>query len=51
MAAAEAARMHKMATADAIVFATARSQGASILTCDAHFKGLPAVMLIDKVMA
>jgi len=48
LAAAEAARMHKMATADAIVFATARSQGASLLTCDAHFEGLPGVTLIDK---
>jgi predicted nucleic acid-binding protein len=48
LAAAEAARAHKLATADAIVFATAQSQGASLLTCDAHFKGLPAVTLIDK---
>lgn len=48
LAAAEAARAHKLATADAIVFATAQSRGASLLTCDGHFKGLPAVTLIDK---
>jgi predicted nucleic acid-binding protein len=48
LAAAEATRTHKLATADAIVFATAQAPGASILTCDGHFKGLPAVVLIDK---
>ena len=48
LAAAEAARALKLATADAIVFATAQNQGASLLTCDGHFKGLPAVTLIDK---
>jgi len=48
LAAAEAGRVHKLATADAIVFATAQSLGASIITCDSHFKGLPGVVLIDK---
>ena len=48
LAAAEAARAHKLATADAIDFATAQNQGASLLTCDAHFKGLPAVTPIDQ---
>jgi predicted nucleic acid-binding protein len=48
LAAAEAARSHKLAAADAIVFATAQSRGASLLTCDGHFKGLPAVTLIEK---
>ena len=38
----------ELATPDAIVFATAQNQGASLLTCDGHFKGLPAVTLIDK---
>ena len=33
-------RAHKLATADAIVFATAQVQGASLLTCDRHFQGL-----------
>ncbi len=49
LAAAEACRAHRLATADAIVFATARAQGATLLTCDAHFDGLPAVRLIPKV--
>lgn len=48
LAAAEAARTHKLAVADAIVFATAQARGASLLTCDGHFKGLPGVVLIDK---
>ena len=46
--AAEVARLHKLATADAIVYATARRHGAELLTCDAHFKGLPNVILIAK---
>ena len=47
-AAAEACRSHKLATADAIIFATARSRGAALLTCDAHFEGLPSVTYIPK---
>ena len=49
LAAAEACRAHKLATADAIVFATARAAGARLLTCDAHFKDLPGVTLIEKI--
>lgn len=41
-------RQHKLATADAIVYATARHQGAELLTCDAHFEGLPDVTLFPK---
>jgi predicted nucleic acid-binding protein len=48
LAAAEACRTHKLATADAIVFATARAKGALLLTCDKHFEGLPGVTLIEK---
>ena len=51
LAAAEACREHKLATADAIIFATARGQGATLLTCDAHFEGLPGVTLIEKIKA
>jgi predicted nucleic acid-binding protein len=51
LAAAEACRDHKLATADAIIFATARAQGAMLLTCDAHFEGLPGVSLIEKIKA
>lgn len=46
--AAELHREHKLATADAIVYATARHQGAELLTCDAHFEGLPGVALFSK---
>jgi predicted nucleic acid-binding protein len=51
LAAAEACRAHKLATADAIIFATARLRGATLLTCDAHFEGLPGVTLIGKASA
>ena len=49
LAAAEACREHKLATADAIIFATARAHGATLLTCDNHFEGLPGVVLVEKV--
>lgn len=49
LAAAEACRTHALATADAIVFATARAGNATLITCDAHFNGLPDVMLIEKI--
>jgi predicted nucleic acid-binding protein len=47
--AADLHREYKLATADAIVYATARQQGAELLTCDAHFKGLPDVVLFAKI--
>jgi len=46
--AADLHREHKLATADAIVYATARRVGAGLLTCDAHFEGLPDVALFPK---
>lgn len=49
LAAAEACRAHRLATADAIVFATARARGAKLLTCDTHFKDLPGVTLVEKI--
>lgn len=49
LGAAEACRVHKLATADAIIFATAQAQRATLLTCDRHFAGLPGVTLLDKV--
>jgi predicted nucleic acid-binding protein len=48
LAAADACRTHKLATADAIIFATARARGATLLTCDAHFEGLPGVDVVPK---
>lgn len=46
--AAEMCREHKLATADAIVLATARQLGGVLLTCDGHFAGLPGVSLFPK---
>lgn len=46
--AADLHRQHKLATADAIVYATAQQMGADLLTCDAHFQRLPDVTLFPK---
>jgi predicted nucleic acid-binding protein len=46
--AAELHQRHRLATADAIVYATAQSRGADLLTCDAHFDGLPGVVFHRK---
>ena len=46
--AADLHRAHKLATADAIVYATALHLGADLLTCDAHFEGLPGVVFFAK---
>ncbi|MRD47940.1 PIN domain-containing protein [Caenimonas koreensis DSM 17982] len=46
--AAELHREHKLATADAIVYATALHVGAQLLTCDSHFEGLEGVALFAK---
>jgi predicted nucleic acid-binding protein len=46
--AAELAREHKLAVADAIIYATALVYEAELLTCDAHFKDLPGVIYFAK---
>jgi predicted nucleic acid-binding protein len=46
--AAELHSRYKLATADAIVYATAQARGAELLTCDAHFAELPAVLYCKK---
>ena len=46
--AAELGAKHKLATADSIVYATAMSLGAEVLTCDAHFVGLDNVRVLQK---
>jgi predicted nucleic acid-binding protein len=46
--AADLHRQYKLATADAVVYATARELGAGLLTCDTHFENLPGVVLIKK---
>jgi predicted nucleic acid-binding protein len=46
--AADLHRQYKLATADAIVYATARGHGVELLTCDRHFENLPDVILLGK---
>lgn len=48
LSAAELCARRKLATADAIVYATALVHGADLLTCDRHFEGLPDVRFIPK---
>ena len=48
LAAAELHRQYKLATADAVVYATAQEYGADLLTCDTHFEKLPGVVFIRK---
>lgn len=51
LSAAEYSRNHKLATADAIVYDTAVDYGVELLTCDAHFEGLPDVIFVPKAGA
>jgi len=46
--AAEVCARHRLATADAVVYATALVHGADLLTCDAHFGDLPGVRFVAK---
>ncbi len=46
--AADLHREYKLATADAIVYATAQEYSADLLTCDAHFANLPGVAYFKK---
>jgi len=46
--AAELWAQHKLATADAVVYATALEHGADLLTCDRHFDGLPGVVFVAR---
>jgi predicted nucleic acid-binding protein len=48
LSAAELAALHKLATADAIVYASALAFGADVLTCNAHFRDLPGVLFFSK---
>lgn len=49
--AADLGQRHKLATADAIVYATAVTHGADLITCDRHFDGLAGVRLLPKAGA
>ena len=46
--AADLHRQHKLATVDAIVYATGQEYAADVLTCDAHFALLPGVAYFKK---
>jgi predicted nucleic acid-binding protein len=46
--AADQHRAHKLATADAIIYATALENDSEVLTCDAHFKALSRVLYFAK---
>lgn len=48
LSAAELAARHRLATADAIVYATALGYGADLLTCDRNFEKLPGVRFFPK---
>ena len=48
LSAAELCGRYRLATADAIVYATAVARGADVLTCDRHFEELPAVRYVSK---
>ena len=48
LSAANLHQQYKLATADAIVYATALHLQADLLTCDAHFKDLPHVIYLAK---
>ena len=47
--AADLADIYKLSTADAIIYATALRHNAELVTCDAHFKGLPSVDYTPKI--
>jgi predicted nucleic acid-binding protein len=42
---------HQLATADAAIYATARTYNTGLLTCDAHFQGLDSVTYVPKVVS
>ncbi len=48
LSAAELSIKHKLAMADAIVYATALAHDADLLTCDRHFENLPGVRFVPK---
>ena len=48
LSAADLSARHKLAMADAIVYATALAVGRKLLTSDAHFKSLPEVVFWQK---
>jgi predicted nucleic acid-binding protein len=47
--AAELSFRHKLHATDALVYATSLTTDAPLVTCDAHFKGLPNIEYHEKV--
>lgn len=47
--AADITKEFKLATADAIIYATARQYRATLVTSDTHFAGLPQVKYFQKI--
>ncbi len=47
LTAAENSIKFKLGMADALIFTIADEYGATIITCDRHFRGLPGVKLIE----
>jgi uncharacterized protein len=50
LSAAELCVKHGLATADAIIYATALAHDADLLTCDRHFGNLPRVRFVPKTV-
>jgi|SRR5436190_22362328 len=48
LSAADLCGRRNLATADAIIYATASALGADLLTCDRHFEALPGVRYVAK---
>ncbi len=48
LSAADLGRRHKLAAADALIYATALARDAELLTCDTHFRDLPGVVFVAK---
>ena len=49
--ASELSAAHQLHALDALIYATALEHDAQLVTCDAHFKGLPSVDYTAKVQA
>jgi predicted nucleic acid-binding protein len=48
VSAAQVSVRHKLPLADSVIYATALATGATIVTSDAHFEGLPQVEFIPR---
>ena len=47
--AADLAEAHGLHALDALIYASAQAHSAELVTCDAHFKGLPQVLYEPKI--